>query len=96
MRQPWLPGSEGAKASDDFSPASDARPVRAVGLALAFALLLLMMGRSEQILGLAFGLEPGPLADALLAAAEAWHGWMQDCGVAPALAALHLALGLAG
>ncbi len=96
MRQPWLPGNEGLQAADDFSPASDVRPARAVALALALALLLLAMGRSGQIVDVAFGLEPGALADALLAAAEAWHGTMTTLGLPEALASLHRALGLAG
>ena len=80
MRQPWLSDGE-ARAADDFSVASVIRPARAVALALALALVLLAMGRSPQILDAAFGLEPGPMADHLLAAAEGWDGAMRRLGV---------------
>ncbi len=89
MRQPWLPGSAATRNPDDFSPASDVRLAGAVGLALALALALLVAGRSEQILDMAFGLEPGPMADRLLAVAEAWHGAMQALGLPAALEWLH-------
>lgn len=87
MRQPWLPGSE-SRGADDFSPASATRPVRAVGLALGLALLLLAMGRAPQMLDAAYGLEPGPLADRVLAAAEAWDGLMKRTPIPAWLAAI--------
>ena len=89
MRQPWLPGSDSGRNPDDFSPASNVRPAGGVGLALALARLLLVMGRSQQILDLAFGLEPGAFADQFLAAAEAWHGAMQALGLPAVLEWLH-------
>lgn len=89
MRQPWL-DDEATPGRDDFSPASATRPARAVALALALALTLLAMGRSPQILDAAFGLEPSPLADRLLAAAEAWDGAMRNLGLPDALSSLRL------
>jgi hypothetical protein len=53
------------------------------------------MGRSKEILDAAYGFDPGPVADALLAAAEHWHGAMQAIGVAPFVAWLHAVLGFA-
>ena len=88
MQQPWLSDST-TRGSDDFSPASVTRPAGAVGLGLALALGLLAMGRSPQMLDAAFGLEPGPVADRLLAAAESWDGAMQRLGVPAWLAAIH-------
>ncbi len=85
MRQPWLPGSDAGRTPDDFSPASDVRRAGAVALTLALALLLLVMGRSEQILHLAFGLEPGAVADRFLATAEWWHAAMLRLGVVEAV-----------
>ncbi len=87
MQQPWLRDGPSTGA-DDFSPASVTRPAGAVALALALALLLLAMGRSPHILDAAFGLEPGPLADRLLAAAESWDGAMRRWGVPDWLASL--------
>lgn len=87
MRQPWLPDSE-TRGADDFSAASVTRPAGAVALALALALLLLAMGRSPQILDAAFGLEPGPLSDRLLAVAEEWDVAMRSLGVPGWLALL--------
>lgn len=87
MRQPWLPDSE-TRGADDFSPDSATRPAGAVALALALAMLVLAMGRSPQMLDAAFGLEPGPLADRLLATAEEWDGAMRRLGVPGWLATL--------
>lgn len=87
MRQPWFPDSE-PHGADDFSPASVTRPARAVAWALALAVLLLAMGRSPQILDAAFGLDPGPVADHLLAVAEGWDAAMRRLGIPDWLAAL--------
>jgi len=87
MRQPWLQDATPARG-DDFSPASVTRPAGVVARALALALLLLAMGRSPQMLDAAYGLEPGLLADRLLAAAEVWDGAMRGLGVPEALARL--------
>jgi hypothetical protein len=95
MRQPWLPGSDPLPVPDDFSPATHSVPARQVGGALALMALLLAMGRSKEILDAAYGFDPGPVTDALLVAAEHWHGAMQAIGVAPFVAWLHAALGFA-
>jgi hypothetical protein len=95
MRQPWLPGSDRLPVPDDFSPATHSVPARPVGGALALMALLLAMGRSKEILDAAYGLDPGPVADALLVVAEHWHGAMEAIGMAPFVAGLHRALAFA-
>jgi len=95
MRQPWLPGSPPLPVPDDFSAQTHSMPAARVALALAIMALLLLMGRSKEILDAVFGLDPGPVADALLVAAEHWHAAMTAIGVAPALAWLHAAFGFA-
>ncbi|MCX7371960.1 MAG: hypothetical protein NTW56_05930 [Alphaproteobacteria bacterium] len=95
MRQPWLPGSPPLPVPDDFSAQTRCMSAGRVAAALAIMALLLLMGRSKEILDAVFGLDPSPLADALLVVAEAWHGAMMAIGVAPALGWLHAVLGFA-
>ena len=92
MQQPWLtespeaPGPTGRP--DDFSHASPTLPLRRVCLGLVPVFLLLLMGRSAQLVDALYGLPVLPGTEALIAVAEWWHGAMQAIGVAGAMEAL--------
>jgi hypothetical protein len=94
-QQPWLAGARPGRVPDDFSTASATQPLRRVLPAVLLALLVVAMGRSAQILDLAYGLDTLPGTDLLISAAEASHVAMQALGIPQALAALHAALGFA-
>ncbi len=92
MQQPWLsespegPGPTGRP--DDFSHASATLSLRRACLGLAPVFLLLLMGRSEQMVDALYGLPVLPGTEALIALAEWWHGAMQAIGIAGAMEAL--------
>lgn len=90
MRQPWLqaPGTPPPPGvPDDFSPRSATLPLRAAALAVALAFLLLLAGRSAEIVDAAYGLPIFPGSEEVIAAAEAWDGAMTALGVPGVLAA---------
>ena len=92
MRQPWLndPSDSVPRGTrpDDFSPASATLPLRQVCLGLLPVFLLLLMGRSAQLVDALYGLPVLPGTEALIALAEWWHGAMQAIGVAGAMEAM--------
>ncbi|MCO6418830.1 hypothetical protein JYK14_22095 [Siccirubricoccus sp. KC 17139] len=90
------PHGAGARpVPDDFSACSATLPVRHAVAAVLLALLVVAMGRSGPILDAAYGLDTLPGTEALITAAEAWHGAMQTLGIPQTLDALHGAFGLA-
>lgn len=94
-QQPWLVGAQPGRVADDFSAASATQPLRRALPAVLLALLVVAMGRSAQILDLAYGLDLLPGTELLISAAEAWHAAMQALGIPQALAELHASFGLA-
>ena len=91
MQQPWLqpPGTPPPRGvPDDFSPASVTLPLGRVALLLGIACLLLLMGRSEAMLDVAYGLPILPGTETLIATAEAWNDAMSALGLPQAMRAL--------
>jgi hypothetical protein len=93
--QPWLPDALPLPVADDFSHASVTQPLRAVALALALAALVLAMGRSEEMVDAAYGLDTFPGSETLIAATEAWHEAMRWFAIPEALKALRDLAGVA-
>jgi hypothetical protein len=97
MQQPWLDPSgtsEPRGVPDDFSPRSATMTLRRAAIVVAVGYLLLLAGRSGQILDAAYGLPVLPGTDALIAIAEAWNDAMSAIGIAEASATLRRVLGV--
>jgi hypothetical protein len=88
MKQPWLDPPDADAPPDDFSPRTDTRGLGGTAWALALALLVVAMLRSEQIASVAYDLPPWPGTETLIAAAEGWHAAMTAFGIADLAAAL--------
>jgi hypothetical protein len=91
MSQPWRdPAAPMPVRSvpDDFSPRSATMPVGRVALLLAVGYLLLLAGRSDEILDAAYGLPLAPGTETLIALAEAWNEALAALGIPDAAASL--------
>lgn len=89
MRQPWLnPDGQPNRVPDDFSPRSATMRLRHVLIVLAVGYLVLLAGRSEQILDAAYGLPILPGTEALISLAEAWNDALSALGIPEAASAL--------
>ena len=96
MRQPWLDTGEAPNSRsvpDDFSQRSATMPLRRVVILLAVACLVLLAGRSEQILDAAYGLPVASGTESLIAIAEGWNNTLSGIGVPEAASALRRLLG---
>lgn len=96
MRQPWLDTGEAPNSRsvpDDFSQRSATMPLRRAAILLAVAYLVLLAGRSGQILDAAYGLPVAPGTESLIAIAEGWNDALSAIGVPEAASALRRLLG---
>ena len=90
MEQPWLQDRDPAarRVADDFSRRTATLPLGRALIVLGLAGLLLLAGRSEQMVDAAYGLPLLPGTETLIALTEAWHEAMSGLGVPQAMDAL--------